>query len=149
MSETMNDRFRVWFCGDESACSFAEQLWTALQEWDDIEDEGKCEDYNGLISWLAFGKEYQPFFAAHSHLLRPAFLQLYLSWTSANVLDRGDWQDVCKSYMLRAGFYQLLHLIAWICGGDAWARRVGPEIYRSYAETPEEIFKEFNRCQDQ
>lgn len=147
--ETMNDRFRKWFCGDEAACHFAEQLWTALQEWDDIEDEGRCLDVNGLLSWLSFGKEYQPFFAAHSHVLRPAFLSLYLKWTAANVLDRGSKSDVEKSYMLRAEYYGLLHIMAWICGGDAWAREVGPEIYRSYGETVDDLLKEFGTCQHQ
>lgn len=142
----MNDRFRRWFCGDENAATFAEQMWTALQEWDDIEDEGRCEDHNGLMSWLAFGKEYSPFFAAHSHMLRPAFLSLYLKWTAANVLDHGTKQDVEKSYMLRAEYYGLLHLMAWICGGDAHARAVGPEIYRSYGETVDDLLKEFGTC---
>lgn len=145
----MNARFRRWFCGNEDAATFAEQLWTALQEWDDIEDEGRCEDRNGLMSWLAFGKEYHPFFAAHSHMLRPAFLSLYLKWTAANVLDHGSKQDVEKAYMLRADYYGLLHIIAWICGGDAHARAVGPEIYRSYGETVDDLLKEFGTCPDQ
>jgi len=143
---TMNEAFRSWFKGDEAACQYAEMLWTAIQEWDDLEDEGKCEKQNSLLAWLAFGKEYQPFFAQNSHILRPAFLSLYLKWTASYVLDRGDESDVCKSYMLRAGYYDVLHLIAWICGGDEWAVQVGPEIYRSYGETPKEIWKEFNHA---
>lgn len=144
MTETMHDRFQKWFKGDEGACHFAAQLWTALQEWDDIEDEGRCENHNALLSWLAFGKEYTPFFAAHAHLLRPAFLMLYLKWRAANVLDRGSREDVEKSYMLRAEYYGMLHLIAWIIGGDDWAAECGPEIYRSYGETVDSLWKEFN-----
>lgn len=145
----MNDRFRRWFCGDEMACSFAEQLWTAIQQWDDEEDEGSSPDPNGLKSWLAFGKEYHPFFAAHAHVLRPAFLSLYLKWTAANVLDHGTREDVEKSYMLRAEFYGFLHIMAWIVGGDAHARAVGPEIYRSYGETVDDLLKEFGTCPEQ
>jgi hypothetical protein len=141
---TFEDMIRRWFRGDESAVHFASQLWSALQQWDDIEDEGKIDDYNDLLSWLAFGKEYHPFFAAHANLLRPAFLQVYLQWRTANVLDRGDRNDVAKSYMLRAQYYGVLHLIAWIVGGEEWAVEVGPEIWRSYGETPEEIWQEFN-----
>ena len=142
--ETMNERFTRWFRGNEAACELAAQLWTALQEWDDLEDEGRCEHMNALLAWLAFGKEYQPFFAAHAHMLRPAFLQLYLKWRAANVLDRGTREDVEKSYMLRADYYGFLHLMAWICGGDEWAAQVGPEIYRSYGETVDSLWKEFN-----
>ena len=141
---TMNDRFRDWFKGDEAACHFAETLWTAAQEWDDLEDEGRCDDR--LLPWLAFGKEYHPFFHQHAHILRPIMLNMYLQWRAANVLDRGSRSDVGKSYMLRAGIYGVWHAIAWIVGGDQWAVEIGPEIYRSYGETPDEIWQEFNNA---
>lgn len=92
-------------------------LWEACQEWDDLEDEGKA-NHNALLSWLAFGRDEDRFYRAHSHLLRPAALLVYLQWTAANVLDHGDKNDVAKSYMLRAAIYSNFHLIAWICGGD-------------------------------
>lgn len=149
MTETMNDKFRRWFLGNEDACDLAEQMWTVLQEWDDIEDEGKCDDPNALLAWLAFHKEYLPFFEAHAQILRPAFLSIYLKWTAANVLDHGSKEDVEKSYMLRAEYYGFLHMIAWICGGHEWARKVGPEIYRSYGETVDDLLKEFDTCRVQ
>lgn len=145
MSETLRDRFAVWFRGNESAIEFAALLWDAAQQWDDLEDEGKC-DHNALISWMAFGKEFHPFFSQNAPLLRPAMLQMYLGWRVANVLDRGDRNDVAKSYMLRAGIYGVWHLMAWICGGDDWAAEIGPSIYRTYGETPEGIWQEFNAC---
>lgn len=140
----MNDRFVVWFKGDEEAVEFALSLWSAMQEWDDLHDEGQCANHNALLSWLAFGKEFTPYFARNAHFLRPALLSMYLAWTASNELDRGSRQDVEKSYMLRAGIYGVWHLMAWIAGGDNWAVKVGPEIYRSYGETAEEIWKEFN-----
>lgn len=141
---TFNDMLAKWFQGNPEAVDFILKLWEALQIWDDIEDEKKIDGYNSLLSWLAFGKEYHPFFMQWAHLLRPAFLQVYLQWRAANVLDRGDRLDVAKSYMLRAQFYGVVHLIAWIIGGDDWAAEVGPEIWRSYGETPDDIWQEFN-----
>jgi hypothetical protein len=137
-------RFARWFQGDDLAIRFARQLFEACQKWDDLEDEGACEGMNALLSWLGWGKEYDPYFAAHSHLLRPAMLQMYLQWRAANVLDRGDRNDVAKAYMLRAGIYTVWHLMAWLAGGDDWAAEVGPEIYRTYGETPETLWREFN-----
>lgn len=144
MSDTMNDRLDRWVQGDGEALRFALTLFEACQQWDDIEDEGHCENHNALIAWLSFGKEYDPYFARNAHLLRPAMLQMYLQWRAANVLDRGGRDDVAKSYMLRAGIYAVWHLMAWIAGGDEWAAEVGPEIYRSYGETPEDIWREYN-----
>lgn len=144
MTGTMNDKILEWMRGDEDATHFAVQMWDALQQWDDIIDEGRCETPNDLMGWLAFGKEYHPFFAKHSPILRPCFLQLYLSWTSANVLERGSRDDVNKAYMLRAGYYQFLQMMAWCVGGERWAVLVGPDIYRYYAETADGLWKEFN-----
>jgi hypothetical protein len=140
-----SDDFLLRWCqGHEGAARFLHTLWTAAQEWDDLEDEGRCADHNALMSWLAFGKEYDPFFAAHAHLLRPAMLSMYLQWRAANVLERGDRNDVAKAYMLRAAFYSVAHLVAWIVGGEAWATEIGPEIYRTYGETPESLWQEMN-----
>lgn len=144
--ETISDRFAQWFKGNPDAIDFAHKLWTAAQEWDDLEDEGKCANHNALLSWLAFGKEYTPYFAANSNVLRPVFLSVYLQWRTANTLERGDRNDVAKAYMLRAGLYGLWHVMAWLEGGDDWAAHVGPEIYRTYGETPEGLWQEFNNA---
>ena len=76
-------------------------------------------------------------------------LAMPVAAVAANVLDRGTPQDREKSYMLRAGYYQFLHMMAWIAGGDHAAAKYGPEIYRSYGETVADIEKEFGTCQDQ
>lgn len=143
----MNEFFPRWFCNDERACDFAAALWTAIQEWDDLHDEGRCKNHNALLSWLAFGKEYTPYFAENAHILRPALLVMYLSWRAANVLERGSRDDVAKAFMLRAAFYQVLHVMAWIAGGDDHAADVGPEIYRAYGETIEDLAQEMAACQ--
>ena len=140
------DKFVEWFKGDAGAVEFAEHLWEAAQKWDDIEDEGGCDSANSLLAWLAFGKEYTPFFAVNSHLLRPAMLTMYLQWTAANTLEHGDRNDVNKAYMLRASLYTVFHVMAWITGGEKWAVEVGPDIYRTYGETADELWKEFNHA---
>lgn len=140
----MNKLFERWFKGDALAVEFAIQLWHAAQEWDDFEDDGVGD--SRLFAWLAFGKEYHPFFRDHAEILRPAMLQMHLQWTAANTLDKGSKEDVAKSYMLRAAIYGVWHVMAWLCGGQDWAVSVGPEIYRTYAETPDEIWKEFNHA---
>lgn len=141
----MRVEFAKWFKGNPDAIHFAECLWHAAQEWDDLEDEGKA-DTGRLCAWLAFGKEYHPFFHANAAVLRPALLMMHLQWKAANVLDRGTRADVDKSYMLRAGIYSVWHVMAWVIGGQDWADEIGPDIYRTYSETPDEIWREFNNA---
>lgn len=141
---TFEDHLAHWFCGDAEAVDFAVQAWDAAQLWDDLVDEGKCRDMQALLAWLAFDKEDQPFFRDHGHILRPVMRSVYLQWTAANVLERGDRQDVQKAWMLRAGIYGLFHVMAGLCGGDAWAREIGPDIWRQYGETADALAEEFS-----
>lgn len=142
---SLEDHFRRWFCGDEAAVHFAVQFYEVLQQWDDVEDEKKPPQ-DGLLNWLAFEKEYHPFFAAHSDILRPVFKLVHLSWRAANVLDH-EPDQIAKSYMLRAAMYQFFHVMAWICGGNDWAEEIGPEIYRMYGETLDDLQREFGHME--
>jgi hypothetical protein len=144
MSDLFAEKFPRWFRGSEPACAFAAAIWQVAQDWDDMHDDGKRS--NDFIAWLAFGKEYTPFFAAHADVLRPALLSMYLQWEAANVLEEGDRNDVDKAFMLRAGIYSVFQMIAWICGGNAWAVEVGPEIYRFYGETTQSLWEEKNNA---
>lgn len=142
----MKEQFTRWFCGDGGAVHFAEVLWDACQKWDDAWDgDGNRVAIDNLLAWVAFGKEYHPFFLRNSALLRPALLQMWLSWQAANGLEatRQSDDDIAKAYMLRAGFYQVLHVMAWITGGTDHARVVGPEIFRAYGETLSDLRREF------
>ena len=141
---TFADKLGGWFRGNQDAVDFALCLYEAIQQWDDIEDEGQCEDHNAMIAWWAFDKEHMPFFARNAATLRPVLHLMYLQWRAANVLDHGTRADVDKSYMLRAAFFGVLHMIAAISGGTQWAVEIGPEIYREYAETTDSLWKEFN-----
>lgn len=131
---TLEDRFREWFCGDEIAVNYANAVWDAAQQWDDLEDEGGCADHNALLEWLAIGKNAHPFHMRAPAALDTALLMMVLSWRAANVLDH-DPVHIEKAYMLRATIYQVFHLIAWIVGGPAHAHAIGPDIYREYSET--------------
>ena len=136
----MNDAMRHWFRGNEAAVSFALNAWEAAQDWDDLHDEGKRS--NALICWLAFGKEYDPYFQAHADILRPIMLGVCLQWTVANAYE-AEPRSIDKAYMLRAGIYGLFHAIAFIEGGFDWAEEVGPAIYDMYAEPLDDLRKEF------
>lgn len=143
---TFNDKLAEWFRGDSVAVNFALQLWDAIQEWDDLEDEGRCTSHNVLIAWWAFEMPQHPFLRAYPGLL--AVLQLmYLQWRAANVLERsGDRNDCDKAFMLRATYYGVLHSMAACVGGQEYAAQIGPEIYRAYGETADSLWKEMNHA---
>lgn len=136
---TLKDKFTEWFKGDAEAVSFAAALWDVAQDWDDLEDEGKTS--HPFIAWLAFGKEFDPFMRRYPDIIRGAMMSCYLKWQASNVLDH---EDVTKSYMLRAGIYDVWHLMAYLVGGHDWAVSIGPDIYRQYNETLDGLREELS-----
>jgi hypothetical protein len=127
--------------GNEDAVAFATNALIASHDWDDLEDEGRTA-HNPLICWLAFGKEYDPYFRRHSDILRPIMLSAYLQWSVANAFE-AKREYIERSYMLRVGLMGLFHMIAFIEGGHDWAEQIGPKIYKADAETLDDLRKEF------
>jgi hypothetical protein len=78
-------------------------------------------------------------------LMKPVLDAGVQSWLAANTLERGSREDVDKAFVLRAwpiyGVY--LHM-ARIIGGSKWAAEIGPEVWRTYGETADELWKEMN-----
>ena len=138
-----------WLLGDLNACHFARCLWEASQIWDDLEDRDKGPaDHNAVLAWLAFEEMRNPWIEANAHVLKPALLRMFLDWTTANAFEKGaDKDDLRKAYVLRASFWGVLHTLAWLVGGDAHARAVGPEIWRGYGETLPQYLEEMT-CRD-
>ena len=146
----MNARLERWFQGNPAAVDFALQWWTVCQEWDDLIDEGQCSDANALLQWLAFDVHRHPFMQAAGPLMAPVLDAAVSGWVAANELDHGDRDDVNKSYVLRAWpIYGVWLHMARLIGGTKWAADVGPEIWRSYGETAEGLWREMRACRDQ
>lgn len=146
-ADAIREMCMAWFKGDEVAADFALKLWFAIQEWDDLEDEGSCTSHNALIAWFTFEMPRHPFMRAYGHHLLPVLELAVLQWRAANVLETsGDRDDCNKAYMLRAAYYGVLHSITSCLFGHEYAAEIGPEIYRGYGETALSLWKEINNA---
>ena len=132
-----------WFLGNREAVAFAAAIWDVMQKWDDVIDEGETASANDVFSFLLIRMDLDPFFSRHSVVLRPVLFDMYLSWRDATEMEKsGDPADLEKAFMLRAGIYRLYALMAWLIGGEAHSRKVGPEIHRTYGERLADYIKE-------
>lgn len=143
--EVLRPLFSEWFLGDAGAIRFASDLWVAAQEWDDLHDEGRG-NHNAVLNWLGFEAMRDPFLSANSHVLKPALLQMYLDWTAANALEKGEEDDIAKAWVLRAGLYRVFHVVSWLIGGHEHALKCGPEIWRTYGETKQDFAEEMSHA---
>ncbi len=138
--------FEAWFLGDKDAIRFAKQVWIVAQSWDDVVDEGDTTSANDVFQWMSFGRFKEPFFVRFMPEMQTAMLMVYLAWRDATVLECESKASCEKAYVLRAMIYQLWGLMAHLIGGEAHSRDIGPEIWRSYGETLEDLLKEFNHA---
>lgn len=117
-------------------------LWNLTQVMDDVWD-GSAPDRGDLerAIWDMFvGMGANRFYITHRDWLDPACAQMVLRWQAANVAeDSGDADE--RSYMWRAGFYDVLLMVACIVHGPS--SDVAHTALSLYGETAESYLKEF------
>mgnify|MGYP006318777911 CR=1 FL=1 len=135
--------FDRWFRGDVSAMRMCALLVEVAHVWDDLVDCDKVvtpaaaeRAFRVMLVELPTNK----FYRQHFDYLQPVITSVWAQWRAATDIEQNDVvvrDDRAKCYMLRASLYQLFHSVALLCGGLDWAAEVGPEIYRTYREHPE------------
>lgn len=145
MDEIHKDSFRalfgIWFKEDRNAIEYCRMMVEVVTLWDDLIDGDVRteEDINLVFRLLVFDIPMNPFFVAHQHILCPIHLSAYRAWDDSNRMERclpgpDSNADLEKTFMLRAHLYDLFVMVAYLIGGDKWAKQVGPSIRRAYAE---------------
>jgi hypothetical protein len=140
--------FNEFFKGQQNAVSLCMMLLEVSHAWDDIVDGDAISesDVNRVFKYLIYDIPKNPIYLAIPSL-PDHMLNVFLRWRDANKLERMDPPEVEKSYMLRAGIYDIFQLIAYYMYGDEWAEEIGPKVRMLYGETIEGLRGEL--CQIQ
>lgn len=116
-------------------------VWALIQVFDDIEDGDKPkkdESERALYASLV-GLPSNPFYRQNLATIGPALLLMIEKWKAANIVESNGKHDA-KSYMWRAGFYDVLALVC-ICDGKR------PQLALAlYGESYENYMKEFDHA---
>lgn len=126
------------FKGHVGAVNLCMMLVEIAHAWDDIVDGDDIAetDVNRIFRYLIFDIPKSPIYQAIPSL-PDHLLNVFLRWRDANKLERMEPPEVEKSYMLRAGIYDIFQLIAYHMYGDEWAEEIGPKVRLLYGETIE------------
>ena len=111
-------------------------IWDVTQVFDDMAD-GDFPDRGELSRaiWAALvGMPSNPFFIAKAPVLLPMVGGMVLKWEASDTVEKDGEPDE-RSYMWRAGFYDVVLWVVFLCHGDEAARRAGPAVMRLYGET--------------
>jgi hypothetical protein len=136
--ESFRAFFEEIFKGDLASIKFCLDLLEVAHVWDDLVDKDNrltSGEINRVFITAIFGLQNYPlwFSAGLNHLV----LNSFLKWRDANEIENNPLSsddDLSKSYMLRAGLYDVFAVIAYHLYGDEWAREVGPKIRLLYGE---------------
>ena len=139
--------FNECYRGDQSAVALSMMLLEVSQVWDDLIDGDEVikEDIDRAFKYLIYDIPVNPVYklipSMPDHLLN-----VYLRWRDATAMESEEKPDLEKTYMLRAGIYDIFVIIAFHLFGDEWSKAVGVRIRKLYGETLASLKEEFNHA---
>lgn len=122
-------------------------LWDLIQGLDDWVDETPIEKAEqDRTIWLAtVGMHSSPFFAQHAAWLLPLVANCVLRWQAANQIESShEKAQYAKSYMWRAGYYDIVLQVVLLTHGQETAARLASTVMKMYGETFEDYVREFD-----
>jgi hypothetical protein len=131
----------------QEAVQWLIDVWGCIQFFDDVADGDKIarENLDKVIWTTLVSAHTNPFFEAKKMALLPAVAVAILKWQASDAVEREGKADA-KSYMWRAGYYDLVLLVVQLCHGQEIALKVAPTVMRLYGETFEDYKKEFSNA---
>jgi hypothetical protein len=119
-------------------------LWQAIQTFDDYADgdEVPRDDLNATIWNTLVAMPQNPFFAQHSVSLLPMLGSMVLKWQASDRVERDGKADA-KSFVWRAGYYDVVLSVVQLVHGAAAATAVAHQVLGLYGETLDDYMKEF------
>ena len=119
-------------------------LWHVIQVWDDVADDDVVAraDLDRAIFASLVTLPANPFYLTHAQALAPMLAGLVLKWKAADDAEILGMADE-RSFMWRAGYYDVILTIVMLVHGGTKAMSVARHIMQLYGEPFAEYRKEF------
>ena len=126
------------------AANFVIMIYKFSQFFDDIADGDAItrSDLDLNLYNCFVGLNSNAFFVHHRLSLLPVMDVIVLKWQASDQAERDGMADE-RSFMWRAGFYDLLLLCVSICNDHNITKKLAFDVMTFYAETMENYRKEF------
>lgn len=134
----------------KSAVDWLLMLWGSIQVFDDVADGGSIlrADLDAAIWNTLVAMHENQFFAENSKALLPCIATAVLKWQASDKAERAGDADA-KSFVWRAGFYDLVLMVVQLCHGPKAAIELASVVMNLYGESYAEYLQEFGKCQIQ
>jgi len=122
-------------------------LYGAIQLFDDVADGDPVEreDLNACIWNTLVGMNQNTFWIANSHSLAPIVATMILKWQASDQAERDGKADA-KSFVWRAGYYDVVLMTVALCHGTQQATEKAQQVMELYGEKFDDYLKEFNHA---
>jgi hypothetical protein len=122
-------------------------LWDATQVFDDVADGDPVErsDLNAAIWNTLVAMNQNTFFLQNSPVLVPCVASMVLKWQASDRAERAGLADA-RSYMWRAGYYDVVLMAVQLCHGADAATKVAHHVMALYGEDFQDYMKEFGHA---
>ena len=140
----LRQNFTEVFCFPDEATEWLIDLYRSIQLFDDVADGDKIErkDLDHVLWHMMVGQYSNPFFAQKSPTLVPLLANAILKWQASDHVEREGDVDA-RSFMWRAGYYDIILSVMQICHGPEIAKDSAHLVMRMYGEKYEDYLKEF------
>lgn len=139
--------FSEYYKGEQSAINLSIMLLEVVHVWDDFIDGDPVapENIDRVFRYLIYDIPVNPVYKLIPSL-PDHMLNVYLRWRDATAMEKEKTPDLEKTYMLRAGIYDIFILIAHHLYGEEWSRDVGVKVRKMYGETLSSLKEEFKNA---
>lgn len=146
-SESLKLNLTQVFGLPSSAVAWLVMLWEVTQVFDDYADGDPVarEDLNNTIWNSLVAMPQNEFFDKHRFTLSPLVASLILKWQASDKVERSGVRNE-KSFVWRAGFYDIILMCICIVHGSKAATEHGDKVMELYAEEFSEYIKEVNHA---
>ena len=144
MTDGLRENLSKVFMLPQPAVEWLVMVYDAIQVFDDVADGDPVarEDLNATIWNTLVGMHQNAFFIANSHHLTPLLATMILKWQASDTAERAG-QANAKTFMWRAGYYDLILMAVSLVHGAGFATIHGHHVMALYGETLEDYLKEF------
>lgn len=143
--ETLRLHFAETLGLPSAAVEWLLDVWRMIQMLDDVADGDPVsrDDLNDVIWASLVTMPANPFFLANAAALQTALAQMVLKWQASDDAERQGQADA-RSFVWRAGYYDLVLLVVLLTKGHADAMKDAKTVMHIYGETLHEYLKEFS-----
>ena len=122
-------------------------LFHAFQVFDDFADNDAVDrkDLNLLIWNTLVGMQQNPFYTTNAYCLSSIVGLNILKWQASDTVERSGNADA-KSYVWRAGYYDIVLAVVQLCHGPVFAAQNAHIVLGLYGETYDDYIKEFTNA---